>query len=61
MEPMPPPINGEAGRTLKKTNRRQGLEITAKTVDSFWDGERMDLHIAVDALLTYDDDPTDKS
>lgn len=59
--PMPPPINREAGRTLKETNRRQGLEITAKTVDCFWDGERMDLHIAVDALLTYDDDPTDKS
>ncbi len=59
--PMPPPINGETGRTLKETNRRQGLEITAKTVDCFWDGERMDLHMALDALLTYDDDPTDKN
>jgi len=49
------PIHGEAGETLKEANRRYGLEITSKTVDCFWDGERMDLHMAVDALLTYDD------
>jgi len=48
-------IHGEAGETLKEANRRYGLEITSKTVDCFWDGERMDLHMAVDALLTYDD------
>ena len=50
------PINGEAGESLKEANRRQGLEITAKTVDSFWDGEPMDYHMAVDALLTYEDE-----
>jgi hypothetical protein len=54
------PINGEAGETLKEANRRYGLEITSKTVDSFWDGGPMDYHMAVDALLSYDDDPTDE-
>jgi hypothetical protein len=57
--PVPVTINGKAGETLKEANRRQGLEITAKTVDCFWDGERMDCHMAVDALMTYDDDPSD--
>ncbi len=56
--PVPIPINGEAGETLKQANRRHGLEITSNTVDSFWDGERMDLHMAVDGLLEYEDDPT---
>ncbi|MBW1743821.1 MAG: hypothetical protein JRJ47_10415, partial [Deltaproteobacteria bacterium] len=54
--PVPVPINGKAGETLKEANRRHGLELTSKTVDCFWDGERMDLHMAVDALITYDDD-----
>jgi len=54
------PINGEAGETLKEANRRHGLRITAKTVDSFWDGEAMDYHMAVDALLNYDEDPIDE-
>jgi hypothetical protein len=54
--PTPAPIRGEAGETLKEANRRCGLEVTSKTVDFFWDGERMDLHMAVDALMTYDDD-----
>ena len=53
--PSPLPIHGEAGETLKESNQRYGLEITTATVDCFWDGERMDLHMAVDALLTYDD------
>jgi hypothetical protein len=57
--PVRVPINGEAGETLKQANRRHGLDITPKTVDSFWDGEPMDYHIAVDALLNYDDDPDD--
>jgi hypothetical protein len=50
------PLGGEAGQTLKEANVRCGLEVTSKTVDFFWDGERMDLHMAVDALMTYDDD-----
>ena len=54
------PINGQAGETLKEATRRQGLEITAQTVDCFWDGERMDLHMAVDALMTYDEHPVDE-
>lgn len=54
------PINGQAGETLKEANRRQGLEITAQTVDCFWDGEHMDLYVAVDALMTYDDHPVDE-
>ena len=32
---------------------------TANTVDCFRDGERMDLHMAVDGLISSDDDPTD--
>jgi hypothetical protein len=58
--PVPVPINGKAGETLKEANRRHGLELTSKTVDCFWDGERMDLHMAVDALITYDNDPIDE-
>jgi hypothetical protein len=49
------PINEKAGETLREANSRYGLEITAKTVDCFWDKERMDLHMDVDALMTYDD------
>jgi hypothetical protein len=51
------PIAGEAGEALEEANRR-GLEITSKRADGFWDGERMDLHMAVDGLLNYDRDPT---
>jgi len=40
------PLSGE---TLKEANRRHGPEITSETVDCFWDGERMDLYMAVDA------------
>ena len=57
--PVPVPINGKPGEALKEGNRREGLEITANTVDCFWDGERMDLDLAVSALMTYDDDSTD--
>jgi len=57
--PVPVPIKGKAGEALKEANRRHTLEITADTVDCFWDGERMDLHMAVDGLMTYDDDPGD--
>jgi hypothetical protein len=57
---VPLPIKGKAGETLKEANRRQGLDITANTVDCFWDGERMDYHMAVDALLSYEDDPVDE-
>jgi len=45
------PIRGSAGETLKEVNRRVGLEITANTVDTFWDGEAIDYHMAVDGLL----------
>ena len=54
-----PPIHGQAGESLKEANRRYGLEITAETVDCFWDGGRMDLHMAVDGLMTYDDGSND--
>jgi hypothetical protein len=57
--PVPVPIKGKAGETLKEVNRRHGLEITANTVDLLWDGERMDLHMAVDGVIAYDDDPGD--
>jgi hypothetical protein len=53
------PIDGEAGEALKEANRRYGLEITAETVKDFWDGVRMDLHMTVDGLLNYDNDPLD--
>jgi len=33
---------------------------TINTVDSFWDGEAMDVHLGVDALLSYDDDSRDQ-
>jgi hypothetical protein len=55
--PVRPPINGRAGETLKAANRSYGLQITAHTVDSFWDGEAVDYHMAVDGLLSCDDDP----
>jgi hypothetical protein len=58
--PVRVPINGKAGETLKEANRMHGLEITAKTVDCFWDGERMDCDLALDALMTYDDDPIEE-
>ena len=58
--PVRVPINGKPGESLKEANRGYGLEITSKTVDSFWDGEAMDYHMAVDALLSYDDDPIDE-
>jgi hypothetical protein len=54
------PINGEAGETLKEANRRVGLELSAHTVDRFWDGEVMDLHMAVDGVLDCEDDPIDE-
>jgi len=59
VSPVPVPINGKAWDALRDGNRSAGLEITAKTVDCFWDGERMDLDLALSALMTYDDDPTD--
>jgi len=55
--PLQPPINGRAGETLKQANRSHRLDISANTVDSFWDGEAMDFHMAVDGLLACDDDP----
>jgi len=58
--PVPVTINGNHGEGLKDTNRLYGLEITANTVDCFWDGERMDLHMAVDGLMSCDDDPVDE-
>jgi hypothetical protein len=57
---VPVPIHGEAGETLKEANQRYGLEITAETLNSLWDGERMDLSMAVDGLLNDDDDPDDR-
>ncbi len=44
------PINGTAGETLKQANRRAGLEISPPAVDSLWDGEVMDIHMAVECL-----------
>ena len=54
------PINGKAGETLKEANRRVGLDITSETVDSFWDAEALDYHMAVEALLSHDDDSIDE-
>jgi hypothetical protein len=54
------PINGEAGETLKEANRRYGLVLSAQTVESFWDGEVMDLHMAVDGVFDCEDDPIDE-
>jgi hypothetical protein len=45
---------------VKEANRRHGLDITANTVDWFWDGEGMDCHMAVDALLSYEKNPADE-
>lgn len=58
--PLPFPINGKAGETLKEANRRYGLEITSETIDGLWDGEAMDIHMAVDGLLDCGDDPNDE-
>ena len=57
--PLRLPIRGHAGETLKAANRRNGLEITSNTVDSFWDGEAMDDHMAVGGLLDCEDDSKD--
>jgi hypothetical protein len=54
------PSAGAAGETLQEANRRLGLEISSRTVGSLWDGERMDLHMAVDGLLRCDRDPADE-
>jgi hypothetical protein len=56
---VPAPINGEAGESLKEANRRHGLEITAKTVERLWDGEHLDLDLAVSVLMACDDDRID--
>jgi len=45
---------------ISRSSKSYLLKITSKTVDSFWDGEAVDLHMAVDALLTYDDDSRDE-
>jgi hypothetical protein len=55
--PVPFPVNGRAGETLKEANRKHGLEITSETIDDLWDGEVMDIHMAVDGLL--DCEPAD--
>jgi hypothetical protein len=57
---VPVTINGNPGEVLKEANLRYGLGITANTVDCVWDGERMDLHMAVDGLISCDDDPIDE-
>ena len=57
VSPVRLPINGRAGETLKEANRSHGLKITSNTVDTFWDGESVDYHMAVDGLLACDDDP----
>ena len=57
---MPVSINGGAGETLKETIGRNGLDITANTVDWFWDEEGMSCHMTVDALLSYEDHPVDE-
>jgi len=54
--PVHAPISGTAGKTLKAVNRRVGLEITSDTVDSLWDGEATDYHMAVDGLLECEED-----
>ena len=36
------------------------LNRVAETVNGSRDGERMDLHMAVDALMSYDGDPVDE-
>ena len=57
--PVRAPISGTGGDTLKEVNRRVGLEITADTVDSLWDGEAIDYHMAVDGLLECEEDSKD--
>jgi hypothetical protein len=34
--------------------------LSAHTVDRFWNGEIMDLHMAVDGVLDCEDDPNDE-
>jgi hypothetical protein len=55
--PVPFPVNGRAGETLKEANRKHRLKITSETIDDLWDGEVMDIHMAVDGLL--DCEPAD--
>ena len=60
VRPVRTPINGTAGETLKEVNSKFGPEITANEVDSLWDGEAMDHHMAADGLLECEDDSKDK-
>ncbi len=57
---VPIEVKGRPGEALMESNRRHGLEITAKTIDGLWTGERMDLHMAVDGVLDCEDDPVDE-
>jgi hypothetical protein len=60
LSPLRIPIHGTAGETLKEANRKVGLEIKANPVDSLWDGEAMDYHMAVDGLSDCEDDSKDE-
>jgi hypothetical protein len=54
------PGNGEAGETLQEANRRVGPALSAQTVDSLWDGEIMDLQMAMDGVFNCEDDAMDE-
>ena len=52
--PDAPPIGPVRGLSLERRNRRSGLALHPDTCTSRWTGERLDLALSVDALVTSD-------
>ena len=49
-----PPTGPLHGLSLERRNRRRGLAVRADTCASRWAGDRLDLALSVDALVTSD-------
>ena len=52
--PAVPDLAAGSRQRLGPENRRRGLEITADTPTRRWDGRRLDLPLAIDALVAAD-------
>jgi hypothetical protein len=48
------PVGPLRGHALERRNRRTGLALHPDTCASRWVGERLDLALSVDALVTSD-------
>jgi hypothetical protein len=52
--PAAPDLVAGSRQGLRAENRRRGLEITPDTPRRHWDGTRLDLSLAIDALVDSD-------